>query len=86
MATGGEREQETFLVLRAQSGDNEALNALLKAFQERLFRYIHSLVREQDLAEDILQEVFIRIYRKLGWLHEPRLFRSWAYQIATRAR
>ena len=84
MASEREREQESFWVLRAQSGDKEALNQLLKAFQERLFRYILSLVREQPLAEDILQEVFIRIYRKLGWLREPQLFRPWAYQIATR--
>lgn len=84
MANERKREQESFWVLRAQAGDKEALNALLKAFQERLFRYILSLVREQHLAEDILQEVFIRIYRKLNWLREPQLFRSWAYQIATR--
>ena len=36
------------------------------------------------MAEDVLQEVFIRIYRKLQWLREPEVFRSWAYQIATR--
>ncbi|HYO91251.1 MAG TPA: RNA polymerase sigma factor, partial [Pyrinomonadaceae bacterium] len=36
------------------------------------------------LAEDILQEVFILIYRKLGWLQEPSLFRPWAYRIASR--
>jgi len=84
MASEAEREQENFWVLRAQSGDMEALNELLKSFQERLFRYIFSLAREQHLSEDILQEVFMRIYRKLGWLREPQLFRSWAYQIATR--
>ena len=71
-------------VLRAQSGDQEALNELLKTVQEPLYRYILSLVRDQHLAENILQEVFIRIYRKLGWLREPQVFRAWAYQIATR--
>jgi RNA polymerase sigma-70 factor (ECF subfamily) len=52
--------------------------------QEPLYRYILSLVRESSLAEDILQEVFLRIYRKLRWLREPEAFRSWAYRIATR--
>lgn len=84
MAKEGERERESFWVLRAQSGDKDALNSLLKSFQDRLYRYIFSLVSEQHLAEDILQEVFLRIYRKLGWLREPQLFRPWAYQIATR--
>src|SRR3981081_2069600 len=79
-----DKERENWWVLRAQSGDREALNELLKAVQEPLFRYIFTLVRETSVAEDVLQEVFIRIYRKLQWLREPQVVRSWAYQIATR--
>jgi RNA polymerase sigma-70 factor (ECF subfamily) len=78
------QKQETFWVLRAQSGDREAVNELLKAVQEPLYRYIHRLVSEGALAEDILQEVFIHIYRKLRWLREPELFRPWSYRIASR--
>jgi RNA polymerase sigma-70 factor (ECF subfamily) len=77
-------EKESWWVLRAQSGDAEAFNELLKAMQTPLFRYISSLVGDQHLAENILQEVFIRIYRKLNWLREPAVFRAWAYQIASR--
>jgi RNA polymerase sigma-70 factor, ECF subfamily len=77
-------ERETLLVLRAQSGSREALNELFKVLQEPLFRYLVSLVREQSKAEDILQEVFIRIYQKLSWLREPKALKPWAYQIATR--
>ena len=78
------REQETLLVLRAQAGDRAALEEILRLVQEPLYRYIYRLVGERTLAEDILQEVFIRIYRKLGWLHEPKFFRPWAYRIASR--
>lgn len=77
-------KQETWRVLRAQSGDRGALDELLEAVQEPLYRYIFRLVGERTLAEDILQEVFIRIYRKLSWLREPELFRPWAYRIASR--
>lgn len=77
-------DRESWWVLQAQSGSHEALSELYKSVQEPLFRYIVSLVRNQHLAEDILQEVFIRIYRKLRWLREPEAFRAWAYQIATR--
>lgn len=77
-------KQEDWWVLRAQSGDREALEELLKAVQEPLYRYVFRLVGERSLAEDILQDVFIIIYRKLGWLQEPSLFRSWAYRIASR--
>ncbi len=84
MAAKAAAEQEAWWVLQAQSGSREALNELFKSVQEPLFRYIANVVREQALAEDILQEVFIRIYRKLEWLQEPKAFRAWAYQIATR--
>lgn len=77
-------KQETWRVLRAQSGDRGALDELLEAVQEPLYRYIFRLVGASHLAEDILQEVFIRIYRKLRWLREPELFRPWAYRIASR--
>src|ERR671916_2601389 len=77
-------QRESWWVLQAQSGSHEALNELFKSIQEPLFRYIVSLVRDQHQAEDILQEVFIRIYRKLRWLREPQAFRAWTYQIASR--
>lgn len=77
-------KQETRWVLRAQSGDHEALNELLKSVQGSLFRYIYRLVGERTIAEDTLQEVFMRIYRKLGWLQQPELFRPWAFRIASR--
>ena len=84
MAGKAASERENWWVLQAQSGNNEALNELYKSVQDPLFRYIVSLVTDAYLAEDILQEVFIRIYRKLRWLREPEAFRAWAYQIASR--
>jgi RNA polymerase sigma-70 factor, ECF subfamily len=84
MADELDLEHEIFCVLRAQSGSHEALNELFKLIQEPLFRYLKNLVREEFKAEDILQEVFIRIYRKLKWLRDPRALRPWAFQIATR--
>ncbi len=65
MADRTASQRESRWVLQAQSGSHEALNELFKSVQEPLFRYIVSLVRDQHLAEDILQEVFVRIYRKV---------------------
>lgn len=84
MADEAASQRESWWVLQAQSGSHEALNELFRSVQEPLFRYIVSLVRDQHLAEDILQEVFIRVYRKLRWLREPAAFRAWTYQIASR--
>ena len=84
MADRTASQRESWWVLQAQSGNHTALNELFKSVQEPLFRYVVSLVRDEHLAEDILQEVFIRIYRKLRWLREPDAFRAWCYQIASR--
>src|SRR5262245_25145279 len=77
-------KQETWLALRAQAGDREAFDQLFRLLQEPLYRYIFSLVGARAPAEDILQEVFILIYRKIRWLREPELLRPWVYRIATR--
>jgi len=76
--------QESRWVIRAQSGDGEALDLLLKSVQEPLFGYIKSLIRDHHRALDILQDVFVLVIRKLYWLREPKLFRPWLYRTASR--
>jgi RNA polymerase sigma-70 factor (ECF subfamily) len=76
--------REARRVLLAQSGDRAALEELFTAVESPLRSYILSLTGRRESAEDILQEVFILIYRKLYWLREPALFRPWAYRIASR--
>jgi RNA polymerase sigma-70 factor (ECF subfamily) len=78
------RSQELRWVVRAQSGDADALNALLETIQEPLYGYILSLVRDPDRAQDILQDVLVLVIRKLYWLREPKVFRPWVYRIASR--
>jgi RNA polymerase sigma-70 factor, ECF subfamily len=76
--------QEALWVLRAQSGDREAMNQLFLAVQDPLYRFLRSLGADSHRAEDLLQEVFVTIYGKLRWLREPALFRTWSYRIAHR--
>jgi len=75
--------REALWVLRAQSGDGEALELLLRSVQPSLLRFIGTLVGPAE-ADDVLQETLIRVYRKLGQLTNPQLFRPWAFRIAKR--
>lgn len=77
-------DSEAWLVLRAQSGDRAALEALLEGIQRPLYRYALRLIGDAPSADDVLQETLMRIYRKLRWLEDPALFRPWAYRIASR--
>ena len=77
-------KQEAQWVLRAQCNDREALELLLRSVQPSLHRYLSGLVGVRH-ADDVLQDVFILVCRKLTWLQTPNLFRPWAFRIASRA-
>jgi RNA polymerase sigma-70 factor (ECF subfamily) len=71
-------------VLRAQSGDREALELLLQSIQPSLSRYLRGLVGGSN-SDDVLQDALIIVATKLGWLEQPELLRPWAFRIASRA-
>ena len=60
-----------------------AFEKLLRRLYRPLRSYIAAMVGD-SVAEDVLQEVSLRIYRHIRFLREPKAFRAWAYQIATR--
>jgi RNA polymerase sigma-70 factor (ECF subfamily) len=74
---------ETLLVLLAQTGDRAALEQLLRDSHAPLRRYVTRLAGA-DLADDILQETSIQIFRKLPFLREPAVFQAWTFRIASR--
>jgi RNA polymerase sigma-70 factor (ECF subfamily) len=74
---------QTLLVLLAQNGDRAALEQLLRDAYSPLRRYITHLVGGA-LADDILQETSLQIFRKLPFLREPAVFRPWTFRIASR--
>src|ERR1700686_4319312 len=74
---------QTLLVLLAQTGDRTALEQLLHDAYPPLRRYIRGLVGAV-LADDILQETSLQIFRKLPFLREPAVFRPWTFRIASR--
>jgi RNA polymerase sigma-70 factor (ECF subfamily) len=76
--------EEAAWVIGAQCGDRDALELLLRRAQPPLHRYVSRIVGPTH-ADDVTQEVLIAIARKLGWLAEPRVFRAWAFRIASRA-
>ena len=76
-------EGETLLVMRAQRGDLAAFEQLLRRVHGPFRRYVVKLAGESE-ADDILQELALKIHRQIRYLREPSVFRAWAYRIATR--
>ena len=73
----------SLLVTRAQRGDIEALEQLLLRMHGPLRRYLNRLAGA-SAADDILQEVAFKVFLKIKYLREPRVFMAWAFRIATR--
>lgn len=75
---------ESWWVLKAQAGDRDALDRLLRAIHDPLRRFVTRLTGDRTAADDILQDTLLIVARKLPWLDRPEAFRPWAYRIATR--
>jgi RNA polymerase sigma-70 factor (ECF subfamily) len=73
---------EELLVRRAAEGDEHAYGKLVRSYQTRLFNFVRSMVRNEELAEDITQESFVKAFFSLRRLKNPQSFKSWLFRIA----
>jgi RNA polymerase sigma-70 factor (ECF subfamily) len=64
-------------IARAQRGDIAGLEALVRTYQVRAVRTAYLIVRDRPLAEDIVQQAFIRAYERIGQLQARRPFAPW---------
>ena len=77
------KEDDVLLVLLVQSGDTAAFEKLLRRLHAPLRKYVRNLAGESSI-DDILQDVSWQIFRQIRHLREPKVFRTWAFRIATR--
>jgi RNA polymerase sigma-70 factor (ECF subfamily) len=75
--------EDEWLVLRSQNGDTQAFEQLISRWQDRLWRHARRLVRDDDVAWDVLQEARMSMVSGLRRLADPGAFPGWAYRIVT---
>jgi len=73
------------LVERARSGDQVAFADLVHQISDTLFGVARRIVRDPGLAEDVLQNALVTIWRKLPHLREVDRFEGWAFRIVVHA-
>jgi RNA polymerase sigma-70 factor (ECF subfamily) len=69
------------LVREAQEGSHAAFEALVRKYSERAFRVAYRVVRDEELAADVLQEALIKAYRGLRNFENRSAFYTWLYRI-----
>ena len=65
----------------ARGGDQGAFHTLVESYREPVLGYIRRLVRDPCLAEDLTQEVFLRVYQRLPSFSDRCLFTTWLFQV-----
>ena len=71
--------------MEARAGSEDAFREIVSRYERPLYAFVLRMVREPATAEDLAQEVLIKIYRALGSYDPSRKFSSWLFKIAHNA-
>lgn len=71
------------LVAAFLDGEERAFQELVERYQGRLLNFIYRTIGDRERGEDLVQEVFIRVYRHLHRFDRSRKFSTWVYTIAS---
>ncbi len=78
------KASEHALIRKARSGDGHAIESLIRAHQDALYAFMLRMSGRPDVAEDIVQEAFVRVLRNLDRFDTRFRFSTWLFTIAKR--
>jgi RNA polymerase sigma-70 factor (ECF subfamily) len=67
---------------KAQAGDERAFTIILRAYERPVFNYVLRMVGERTLAEDLTQDIFLRVFQGLRGFSLRSRFTTWLFQVA----
>jgi RNA polymerase sigma-70 factor, ECF subfamily len=79
-----QRSSEQALIRKAQQGDGAAIESLIRAHQEALYAFMLRMSGRPDVAEDIVQEAFVRVLKNIDRFDTRFRFSTWLFTIAKR--
>jgi RNA polymerase sigma-70 factor (ECF subfamily) len=78
-------DSDARLMLRFKEGDREAFALLFSRYTRAMINFAYRFVRNREMAEELAQEIFLRIYEGAGGYQAQAKFTTWLYRIATNA-
>jgi len=76
-------DSDADVMLRVKAGDDAAFEFLLQKYRRPMVSYMYRMCHNAAAAEDLAQEVFLRVYRSRGNYEPSAKFTTWLYRIAT---
>jgi RNA polymerase sigma-70 factor (ECF subfamily) len=73
---------ERFLIARAQQGDRDAARSLYDTHVRRIHRLVFRLSGDEEMARDLTQDTFIRVFEKMSTFRGDSAFATWVHRIA----
>jgi len=80
---GAESYTDAEVMLRVKAGDQSAFDYLVQKYRRPLVSFMYRMARNSAAAEDLAQEVFLRVYRSRQTYEASAKFTTWLYRIAT---
>jgi RNA polymerase sigma-70 factor, ECF subfamily len=76
-------ERDAQLMLRVREGDETSFALLLQRHRGPVVNFLHRMVQNRAISEELAQEVFLRVYRSRGTYEPTAKFTTWLFRIAT---
>lgn len=77
--------EEQAVLERLRNGDTAALETLMDRYAPRIYRLAHGITRNAADTEEVVQDVFLTLFRKIHTFRERAALGSWLYRVATNA-
>jgi len=82
MENAGYIDTDLELIKSFKDGDQSSFVELVKKYKDRIYRLVYSIIHDRHEADDITQEVFLKVYFKINKFKENSSFFTWMYSIA----
>lgn len=70
------------IIAQARNGDEDAFHVIFRRYGRPVLSFLHNLVQDRNLAEELAQETFVRAYRNLDYLKDETRLSTWLFGIA----
>ncbi len=78
-----EKDEEILALMQIPRSQDKGLRLMMDTYQSRLYWHVRRLMNDHDLAQDVLQETFIKAYQNIDKFKKESQLYTWLYRIAT---